>query len=684
MKLGLHSGFVLSVLLSGVLCLAGCDKASSDPSDPLDEDHVEEVITASQGGTVTTPDGIELVIPPNALPSDGTVGVAPAVDAPESVPNPQLTIVGEPIAIELPTASLSKPVQLSYPRPSGLADTSNYFVFLYNGSTYYPAERYFSDNKVIVIFDNIEWDSAAQEDPRSLRVLGSLIVFGLQGKQMPSAHEMGLQKVTLQSGVMHFDPTTATSSSKVLLLIHGWTGSAGTWKVFIPYVLEQTSPSYSEIWLFVYNSSLSISHNASQLKQFLMTQLNGAEIDIVAHSMGGLVARSMIEQYGGSIYINRLVTLGTPHKGSPLAALEYALGAIVATDFVGGLWTPYYLKITQGLRDLKSGSSFIENLDALVKPPRPYFLIAATNTPSKNPLSLYSSNIIQGPDDGVVSVSSATDIHGAWSLSEGIKIDAGFAHMQMTDDINVIEQALAFLRLEKPSVTTSTVSNITQTSATVGGTVIIEATNPLSECGVYWGTSEHPELTGTKLQIEHEAGEFSVSLADLLPETTYYVTAYATNCAGTSYGNSLSFTTEAAYNYDVLITLTWNNDADLDLHVIDPFGEEIWFNNTISESGGILDIDDLDGFGPENVSWPVGGAPTGEYNVYVHHYYWEDEDWRPNSASFTVSINAFGTTRQFVGSVSIDEVIHITDFDLNRYFLSPSLRSVHVSRGKKK
>ena len=160
MKFCLHSDFILSVLLSGVLCLSGCEKSPSDPTDPSEEDHVEKVITASQCGTLITPDGIALVISTNALPGDGTVGVATAVDALDSVPNPQLTIVGDPIAIELPTVSLSKPIQLSFPRPSGLPDTSNYFVFLYNGSTYFPAERHFADNKIVVTVDNIDWESS--------------------------------------------------------------------------------------------------------------------------------------------------------------------------------------------------------------------------------------------------------------------------------------------------------------------------------------------------------------------------------------------------------------------------------------------------------------------------------------------------------------------------------------------
>ena len=71
---------------------------------------------------------------------------------------------------------------------------------------------------------------------------------------------------------------------------------------------------------------------------------------------------------------------------------------------------------------------------------------------------------------------------------------------------------------------------------------------------------------------------------------------------------------------DVHITLSWDNATDVDLFVTDPFGEEISFFNPTSASGGQLDLDDSDGYGPENIFWPEGGAPLGEYSVRVVYY----------------------------------------------------------------
>jgi hypothetical protein len=76
---------------------------------------------------------------------------------------------------------------------------------------------------------------------------------------------------------------------------------------------------------------------------------------------------------------------------------------------------------------------------------------------------------------------------------------------------------------------------------------------------------------------------------------------------------------------DVQVTLLWNTDSDMDLHVIDPDGFEIYFGDSTSPSGGQLDVDDIPSQGDtsthvENIFWPTGGAPAGTYQAFVHHY----------------------------------------------------------------
>lgn len=115
---------------------------------------------------------------------------------------------------------------------------------------------------------------------------------------------------------------------------------------------------------------------------------------------------------------------------------------------------------------------------------------------------------------------------------------------------------------------------------------------------------------------------------------------------------------ESGYG-DIQITLRWDNYNDIDLHVIDPNYEEIWWNHKISSSGGMLDRDDIDGIGPENIYWPKNLAPFGTYQVYVNHY----SGW--DASHYTVIVNAFGKTKTYSGDIYPDETIHIADFDQN-------------------
>ncbi len=74
----------------------------------------------------------------------------------------------------------------------------------------------------------------------------------------------------------------------------------------------------------------------------------------------------------------------------------------------------------------------------------------------------------------------------------------------------------------------------------------------------------------------------------------------------------------------VQLTLRWEREVDLDLHVVDPNDEEIYFGDTTSASGGYLDHDDTDGGTPsdpavENIYWE-SNAPSGSYTVSVKYY----------------------------------------------------------------
>lgn len=94
-----------------------------------------------------------------------------------------------------------------------------------------------------------------------------------------------------------------------------------------------------------------------------------------------------------------------------------------------------------------------------------------------------------------------------------------------------------------PVVTTTPVSNITLTTALTGGAVTDDGGADVIGFGVCWSTTPNPTIGGNKKNIGVSPGPFTISLSGLTANTKYYLRAYATNSAGTSYGNEVTFTT---------------------------------------------------------------------------------------------------------------------------------------------
>jgi hypothetical protein len=100
---------------------------------------------------------------------------------------------------------------------------------------------------------------------------------------------------------------------------------------------------------------------------------------------------------------------------------------------------------------------------------------------------------------------------------------------------------------------------------------------------------------------------------------------------------------------DPQFTLIWDSDADLDLHVVEPGGKEIYWEQPRGKQGGELDVDNTKGFGPENIYWlrddPAGGkvkgaGPPGEYRWFV--VYWGGFGGIPKPTHWKVRIKHEG------------------------------------------
>jgi uncharacterized protein (TIGR02145 family) len=126
-----------------------------------------------------------------------------------------------------------------------------------------------------------------------------------------------------------------------------------------------------------------------------------------------------------------------------------------------------------------------------------------------------------------------------------------------------------------PSVTTQDVSNIGATTAISGGTISDDGGSAITARGVCWSsTSQMPVVSGDKTIDGNGAGGYVSSLTKLLPNTPYYIRAYATNSQGTAYGDVKMFATVVA------------NSRLATYEVSNITAGSAWSGGTVQDNGG--------------------------------------------------------------------------------------------------
>lgn len=98
-------------------------------------------------------------------------------------------------------------------------------------------------------------------------------------------------------------------------------------------------------------------------------------------------------------------------------------------------------------------------------------------------------------------------------------------------------------KLKKPTLNTIDISNITSNSAKSGGMNINDKGSNIIDKGLCWSLNPHPTVSDYKLSSDEGIEDFNLVITDLDDNTEYYLRAYATNEAGTGYGNEFVFTT---------------------------------------------------------------------------------------------------------------------------------------------
>ena len=180
--------------------------------------------------------------------------------------------------------------------------------------------------------------------------------------------------------------------------------------------------------------------------------------------------------------------------------------------------------------------------------------ITVTNLETKQVIGVYNTN----KETGKYILALNYDVNHSIEIasksyvfsSENVYVPKALFKKQHSQDFGVKKAAL-------PTVTTNEIYSTTLNSAICGGNVSNDGGIPVMERGVVWSTSSGPTFDmGTKTMDSTGLGTYRSMISGLIPNTTYYVRAYATNGVGTAYGNELTFKTS-----EVFLTMAIKSDT---------------------------------------------------------------------------------------------------------------------------
>lgn len=232
-----------------------------------------------------------------------------------------------------------------------------------------------------------------------------------------------------------------TVISVPVVLVHGWNDFYGSWDTyrqkFLPsigltgYAIENMETGFGG------STPLSIDENAKRLAEYITWvkwKTGSKKVDIVAHSMGGLISRRYIAKYmkATSPDVNQLIMLGTPNAGSTTADL-LELGSI-PFDLASNLGIP---RIFPSAKELTTAS--VEQFNRANPVPgnvRFYAIAGNYYCSNKQPRSNW---IEPSPNDVVVWRESVFAIaeHGRWIYPSQQSAGCGGDHRGMrTDAVN--------------------------------------------------------------------------------------------------------------------------------------------------------------------------------------------------------------------------------------------------------
>ncbi|MDY0143384.1 MAG: FISUMP domain-containing protein [Bacteroidales bacterium] len=199
-----------------------------------------------------------------------------------------------------------------------------------------------------------------------------------------------------------------------------------------------------------------------------------------------------------------------------------------------------------------------------------------------------------------------------------------------------------------PVLSTTEVTDITQTTAKSGGNITSVGGNTVTARGVCWSTGQTPTISDNKTTDGTGAGTFVSNISGLTANTTYYARAYATNSKGTAYGSSMSFTTEDGGSAG-----SFTDPRDGNVYQTVTIGTQVWMAENLRYLPSVV------------------GPGTGS-NTTPYYYVYDYDGTDVNAAKGTSNYSTYGVLYNWTAAVnacptgwhlpSDDEWTELTDY----------------------
>jgi pimeloyl-ACP methyl ester carboxylesterase len=380
----------LFVVLAAMLFLAimACSSGSGDSSSGSSSNTTSAIVN-STGGSVQLADGANATIPAGAV-ADNTQVTLTKLAQPQ-VSASQATAVTDTYQIDIPAGSITGQsgsnnfVTFQIPVPTStsttvkkalssikaLATSSNaddaYYVsevtISNDTSTSTLYGRYTVSNGVatVSVVNSALASSVSTTSKLANKSIASTsasikaTIITMHSYFSSSSIEEGLYNVNSSSPYQPVNSVQNTGGKIPIILVHGlqindsndYHPEKDTWKYFVDYFnsSDENLKDRFPLYTYRYDTTKSIDSNGADFATMITKCFPSQKVIIIAHSMGGLVAHSYIQNHSGGSKVNKLITLATPYHGSPLVQ---GIGAIALVEF------PYFFLVmgTAGSLDL--------------------------------------------------------------------------------------------------------------------------------------------------------------------------------------------------------------------------------------------------------------------------------------------------------------------------------------------